>query len=43
MTVFSSHLPRTKRTAKQRERNTQSRYIPIQMLSSPPPIFRTHR
>ena len=36
ITFCSSHLPRTKRMAKQRERNTQSRYIPIQMLSSWP-------
>ena len=33
MTFCSSHFPRTKRTIKQMERNAQSRYIPIQMLS----------
>ena len=36
MTCCSSHLPRTKRTKKHRERNAQSRYMPIQMASRPP-------
>ena len=36
MTCCSSHLPRTKRTKKQSERKAQSRYMPIQMDSSPP-------
>ena len=33
MTFFSSQLPFEKRMAKKRERNTQSRNIPPQMLS----------
>ena len=36
ITFCSSHLPRTKRTKKHRERNAQSRYMPIQIASRPP-------
>lgn len=43
MTCCSSHLPRTKRTKKHRERKAQSRYMPIQMESSPPWKASTHR
>ena len=36
ITRLSSHLPRMNRAAKHSERNSQSRYMPIQMLSSLP-------